>query len=90
MLFVVIGRIGQGSGEKRQLHRPEHLKRLEDLQSRGKLKLAGPFSDISGSLIIFDMESLEEVEETMKNDPYTRNGVYESYEIKPFTQVLPK
>ncbi|GMT48534.1 MAG: hypothetical protein IEMM0008_0073 [bacterium] len=89
MLFVIIATDADDSVEKRPLYREEHIKRLERLNEEGKLLLAGPFTDVSGSLIIIDAPSLEEARKFAMNDPFYLNGVYTSVDVKPFKQVLP-
>ncbi len=90
MLFVVIGYDGPSAKEGRKLHRAEHLKRLEALEREGRLLLAGPFTDGSGSLIVMEARDREEVEAFMEGDPYVREGVFSRYEIRPFLRVLPR
>ncbi len=75
--------------KKRLTYREEHLKRLERLNEEGKLVLAGPFADLSGSLIIVEFSSLEEATEFAETDPFYLNGVYTSVDVKPFKKVLP-
>ncbi|HEO64375.1 MAG TPA: hypothetical protein ENI73_00745 [Spirochaetes bacterium] len=89
MLFVIIAVDAHDSIEKRPLYREEHLKRLERLNDEGKLLMAGPFTDTSGSLIIIDAPSLEEAKEFARTDPFYLNGVYASVDVKPFKKVLP-
>jgi len=89
MLFAIIGKDAPGSAEKRPLHREEHLKRLDELNDQGKLVLAGPFTDVTGSLIIIEAETIDEARAFADGDPYTIHGIFESVEIKPFKQVYP-
>lgn len=89
MLFVVIGYDGPNGQKGRKLYRAEHLKRLEVLEEEGRLILAGPFTDKSGSLIVMEAGSKEEVEAFMEEDPYVREGVFSHYEIRPFLKVFP-
>ena len=56
----------------------------------GKLKIAGPFTDGSGSLIIVDMESEAEAIAFANSDPYMTSGVFARVEVKPFRQVFPE
>ncbi len=90
MKFVLIGHDGPDGVELRKAHRPSHLQRLEEMDSKKKLILAGPFADQTGSLIIFEAESLEEARHWAEGDPYIQKKVFSRYEIKPFTQVFPK
>ena len=90
MLFALIGKDGPDGQEKRKLYRDKHLDRLEGLEKQGRLVMAGPFGDRSGSLVILEAGSLEEANAFAEGDPYVVEGVFESYEVKPFIQVFPK
>jgi uncharacterized protein len=90
MKFVIIGIDGPQAREKRTKLRPAHLERLNQLDRQGKLVLAGPFADRSGSLIIIEAESEEEARNIIRQDPYVEEGVFEKIEIRPFTQVFPE
>ena len=85
--------------EKRLAVRPAHLERLQALQDKGRLVLAGPCPAIdgvdpgdagfTGSLIVAEFESLEAAREWGEADPYVILGVYEKVIVKPFKQVFP-
>jgi uncharacterized protein len=60
------------------------------LDKAGKVLLAGPFTDKTGSLIVLDLPSLEEARAFMDADPYVTQGVFARYEIHPFLQVFPQ
>ena len=89
MKFAIIGRDGPDGTTKRPLHRPAHLQRLEALDKEGRLILAGPFTDQSGSLVVIEAASLAEAEAFAQEDPYTIHGVFQQTEVHPFKQVLP-
>lgn len=99
MLYAIIGEDIEGSGERRQAARPEHLKRLEALKEDGRLILAGPFPSIdcvdpgqagfSGSLIVAEFGSIEDARLWAGSDPYVQAGVYRRVDVKPFRKVLP-
>jgi uncharacterized protein len=90
MKFVILGFDGPNGQAKRKVHRPAHLARLEALDAKGRLILAGPFTDQSGSLIVIEAESLSEAQQFAKDDPYAIHGVFARVEVHPFTWVLPK
>ncbi len=90
MLFAIIGHDARDSAEKRPQLRPAHLAHLETLAKQGRVALAGPFTDGSGSLIVIEAESLGEAWDVVAADPYVRNGVFERVEVKPFRRVLPQ
>ena len=90
MLFVIIGHDGPEGAAIRPKVRPAHLDNLRPLVRAGRVKLAGPFTDGSGSLIIVDMESEAEAIAFAQSDPYTTSGVFARVEVKPFRQVFPE
>lgn len=89
MLFVVIGYDAPDAKEKRPKHRPAHLAHLTPLEQAGRLRLAGPFTDGTGSLIVVEADSRAAVWELVASDPYVVNGVFDRVEVKPFLQVFP-
>ncbi|MCE7976441.1 MAG: hypothetical protein DYH03_04610 [Nitrospira sp. NTP1] len=54
MKFVILGFDGPEGQAKRKIHRAAHLAKLEPLDRQGRVLLAGPFTDLAGSLIIID------------------------------------
>src|SRR5574341_2117696 len=90
MKFVILGFDGPNGEAKRKIHRPAHLANLEPLSAQGRVVLAGPLTDKTGSLIIIEADSLEDAQRFASEDPYTVNGVFERVEVHPFLQVLPK
>lgn len=90
MMFVILGFDGPDGEAKRKIHRPAHLAKMEPLDKAGRIVLAGPLTDKTGSLIVIEADSLEEAQKFAREDPYTVNGVFERVEVHPFTQVFPK
>lgn len=89
MKFVILGFDGPDGQAKRKIHRAAHLANLAPLDRQGRVVLAGPLTDQSGSLIIIEADSLEEAKQFAQNDPYTVHGIFERVEVHPFMQVLP-
>jgi uncharacterized protein YciI len=87
-MYVFIGYDAPNGQELRKLHREAHLDKLRNLTKAGKIVVAGPFTDGTGSLIVYDVSTKTEVELIAKTDPYVMNRVFERYEIKPFDKVL--
>ncbi|GKS57351.1 hypothetical protein YTPLAS18_08780 [Nitrospira sp.] len=90
MKYVIFGFDGPEAEAKRRVHRPAHLAHLEPLDSQGRVILAGPLTDKTGSLIVVEAQNLEEVQALVQADPYVKFGVFDRVEIHPFLQVLPK
>lgn len=90
MKFVIIGYDSPQGEAKRKIHRAAHLAHLEPLDSQGRVILAGPLTDKTGSLLVLEFETQEEAEDFARRDPYMIHGIFERVEIHPFLQVLPK
>ena len=90
MLFVFLGHDGPNGAALRPKLRGAHLDNLRPLVAQGKIKIAGPFTDGSGSMIVLDMENEADAIAFAKSDPYTTGGVFERIEVKPFRQVFPE
>jgi len=89
MLFVIIGHDAPEGASKRPEVRPRHLEHLRPLAEAGRVKLAGPLLDRTGSLIVLEAGSLAEAWGIVACDPYVTEGVFNRVEVKPFQQVLP-
>jgi uncharacterized protein len=90
MLFAIIGHDGPDGARLRPQVRQAHLDNLRPLVQRGKVVLAGPFTDGSGSLIVVDMDSEAQAMAFAQSDPYVTQGVFERIEVKPFRKVFPE
>ncbi len=75
------------SAEKRMEHRAEHRVYLNQLVSEGKLLMAGPYTDETGGVIVFEAVDRAEVESMMANDPFTTNGVFATTDIREWILV---
>ncbi|MEO8376510.1 MAG: YciI family protein [Candidatus Sumerlaeota bacterium] len=89
MLFVIIGWDAVDSKEKRPRVRPDHLAHWKAMDDAGRVILAGPMTDFSGSLFVVDAESQEAVEAHMATDPYVLQDVFQRVEVHPFKGVMP-
>lgn len=60
---------------RRLAARPAHRQRLAELHEQGRLRMAGPWQDGTGALLVFDTDH-DGVQEIMSSDPYyTMPGV---------------
>ena len=99
MLYAIIAQDVENSLQDRLKARPDHLKRLQDLQDQGCLILAGPHPAIdsedpgqagfTGSLVVAEFESLQAAQHWADTDPYVTAGVYAQVNVKPFKKVFP-
>lgn len=99
MWYAIMAEDTPNSLQKRLEARPDHLKRLQELQVAGRLLLAGPFPAVdsvdpgpagySGSLIVAEFSNLEEATAWANNDPFVISNVYKHVTVKPFRKTLP-
>jgi len=99
MLYSIFAYDVEHSLPLRASARPEHIKRLQDLDADGRLILAGPNPAIdsnvpgeagfTGSLIVAEFNSLDAAKAWAEADPYVAAGVYSKVDVKPFKKVLP-
>lgn len=100
MLYAIISEDIENSLGKRLSVRPDHIKRLQELQNHGRLVLAGPHpaldcdnpgdAGFTGSLIVAEFDSLQSAQEWAESDPYIEAGVYAKVTVKPFKKVFPQ
>lgn len=92
MLFAFVCKDKPGHLNVRMEARPAHVEHLNKLNTEGTLKMAGPFLDAdgkpNGSLVIVNAETIEAAKAIADADPYTKAGLFESVEIKPFNWVF--
>ncbi len=99
MWYVIYSQDDENSLQARLQARAEHLARLQDLLSQGRLLLAGPRPAIDsedpgpagfqGSLVVARFDSLAEAQAWAEADPYMSAGVYQRVEVSPFKRVMP-
>ncbi|TPX63848.1 hypothetical protein SpCBS45565_g06315 [Spizellomyces sp. 'palustris'] len=90
--FVVVARdyTDADAPSRRLSIRPVHLERAAKATADGKVITGGAILDshdknkMVGSVMIFEMDSVEEVERYMQEDPYVKNKVWASWEILSF------
>jgi uncharacterized protein YciI len=100
VLYAIISEDIENSLGKRLSVRPDHIKRLQELQNHGRLVLAGPHpaldcdnpgdAGFTGSLIVAEFDSLQSAQEWAESDPYIEAGVYAKVTVKPFKKVFPQ
>ncbi len=93
MYFVVFTTDKPNSLALREATRPEHLKYLGAHTQAVKLIHGGPTlseadETMNGTLIIAEAESIQAVEELMAGDPYSKAGLFEDVQIRPWVWGL--
>jgi len=99
MWYVIYSQDRENSLQARLQARAEHIARLEELLSQGRLLLAGPRPAIDsedpgpagflGSLVVARFESLAAAQAWADADPYQLAGVYQRVDVSPFKRVMP-
>ncbi|WP_296618723.1 YciI-like protein [Marivirga sp.] len=75
--------------EKRAPYRSEHLKLAEEAHQKGYIIMAGAMAEpADGAILIFKGESPKIAEDFAKNDPYVKNGLIKSWEVRHWTVVV--
>lgn len=99
MWYMIYSEDIEGSLPLRMKTRPAHLARLEQLNSEGRLMIAGPCPAIdsenpgeagfTGSLVVAEFDDLAQAQHWANEDPYLLEGVYTRVIVKPYKKVLP-
>lgn len=74
---------------RRAQFRDDHLKLANEAHKNGELIIAGAFNNPpDGALLVFKAIDKNIVEEFVKNDPYVKNGLVKSWEIREWNVVI--
>lgn len=76
------------TGPQNQRLWPEHAVFMDDLFDRGCVVLGGPLADGSGSLVIVEATSTEEVRNWFTKDPWSRHDILPVREVTEWTIFL--
>ncbi len=87
MKFAAIIEYAQDKAKIAEL-RPVHRQYLATLKANGQLAASGPFTDDSGALIVYEAASAAEAEKILKGDPFSLNGIFVSYVLRPWNPVI--
>jgi uncharacterized protein len=74
--------------DKIQSLRPVHRQYLTSLRERGQLVIAGPFTDDTGALIVYEAATREEAEKLLQGDPFHQNGIFVRWVLRPWNPVM--
>lgn len=95
MQFQLLGYDGtdEGALERRLNAREAHLEGARKMQEEGKLISGGALLNDEGTMIgstlYLEFESREALDQWVKNDPYTVQGVWKKVEITPIKLLPP-
>ena len=88
--FVIIAYDGDDSEaqERRKTIRPLHLAGAKILKEKNQFVTGGAIlneaGQMTGSVMIVQFENDEEFKEWYEQEPYIKNGVWKTIEVKPF------
>lgn len=88
-MFAVQLRFKPERNEERLGIRPRHREYLTSLREQGKLVTAGPWTDDTGALLVYDVADEAELRQVLANDPYTPLDVYEIAELREWKPLFP-
>src|SRR5262249_9688512 len=87
MKFAAIIEYTQDKAKIAQI-RPVHRQYLTGLKEKGQLVVAGPFTDDSGALIVYEATAAEEAEKLLRVDPFCQNGIFLKWQLRPWIPVM--
>ena len=88
MLIALIARDKAGALQTRKENRADHLAYIE---ATGVVAQAGPLIDdgeMAGSLVILDVDSMDDAQEWADNDPYAKAGLFSGVELVEWKKVI--
>jgi uncharacterized protein YciI len=87
MKFAAIIEYSQDKAKVESL-RPAHRQYLRTLTEKKQIAATGPFTDASGALISYEAPSKQEAEQLLKGDPFHANGIFLSWQLRPWNPVM--
>lgn len=73
---------------REQAYWDEHARFMDALFDEGRVILAGPFVDRSGSMVILSVESAEEARAIFREDPWAKQDILVAHDAKEWTIFL--
>ncbi len=73
---------------RRAPFRDGHLALASKAHDEGLLVMGGAFEPADTALLVFRADSIEPIEAFVRSDPYVRNGLVTSWQIRPWTVVV--
>jgi uncharacterized protein len=78
--------------KRRMKVRDEHLRQISVLNKNGRFVCGGAVLDengkMTGSMIVYDFPDMEALKESLRNEVYMTEIVWEKVEIRPFRMAL--
>lgn len=68
--------------------RPAHREYLKGLFETNLLAISGPFTDDKAGLLVYNAETVEDVEAMLSADPFAKQGVFVRWDIRPWKVIF--
>ena len=92
MTFFIVVKDAADAPKRRQKIRDQHLRELEPHVKAKRVLMGGAILDDKGNVIgsglVAEFGSRELLDEFLHSDIYTREGVWESFEVYPFRRAV--
>ena len=92
MTFFIVVKDAADAAEKRKQVRDQHLREIEPHVKAKRVLMGGAIFDDEGNVIgsglVAEFGSRETLDEFLHSDIYTREGVWESFEVYPFKRAV--
>lgn len=89
MHYLLIYRVSDDYLQRREQFRGDHLALALAAVERGELLLGGALSEPADqALLLFQAESPDPARRFAEADPYVRNGLVQSWEVRPWLTVV--
>ena len=66
----------------------DHARFVDALYAQGKILLAGPFAEGSGSMVVLNVESPEAARAAFRDDPWAQRDILVAADVKEWTIFL--
>lgn len=91
MHYLLIYDLAPDYLQRRGEFRDEHLEMAWESHKNKELVLGGALQDPADkAYLLFESDSAEPAEEFARNDPYVKNGIVKSWEVRPWMTVVGK
>src|SRR5690349_10605777 len=77
-----------GQPVREQAYWDEHARFMDELFDAGRVILAGPFADNSGTMVILSAESVEAARAILQKDPWAKQDILIARDFKEWTIFL--
>jgi uncharacterized protein YciI len=89
MFYLLFYEVVDDYVKKREAFRDEHLRVANEAVEEGQLILGGAYANpVDGAVLVFKADDRSAVEAFVKKDPYVKNGLITSWNIREWTVVI--